>query len=83
MIVSLLLVLNFLIRVSASSNYDRQEADARITISQRLFVKGGSSSERTFESQYEIPTNKKEYTKASLELGKKFIRSICMMLQMM
>lgn len=42
MVVSLLLVLNFSIEVSASTNYDRQEADACITISQRLSVKGGS-----------------------------------------
>ena len=42
MVVSLLLVLNFSIGVSASSGYDRQEADACITISERLSVKGGS-----------------------------------------
>ena len=39
MVVILLLVLNFSIGVSASTNYDRQEADACITISQRLSVK--------------------------------------------
>ncbi|MCR4566704.1 MAG: HNH/ENDO VII family nuclease [Pseudobutyrivibrio sp.] len=39
MVVSLLLVLNFSIGVSASTNYDRQEADTCITISQRLSVK--------------------------------------------
>ena len=44
MVVSLLLVLNFSIGVSASISYDRQEADACITISQRLSVKGGSNS---------------------------------------
>ena len=38
-VVSLLLVLNFSIRVSASTNYDRQEADACITISERFSVK--------------------------------------------
>ena len=44
MVVSLLLMLNFSIRVSASSVYDRQEADGCITISERLSVKGGSNS---------------------------------------
>ena len=44
MVVSLLLVLNFSIGISASSGYDRQEADACITISERLSVKGGSVS---------------------------------------
>ena len=39
MVVSLLLVLNFSIGVSAGSGYDRQEADACITISERLSVK--------------------------------------------
>ena len=41
MVVSLLLVLGVSIGVSASTNYDRQKADARITISVRLSVKGG------------------------------------------
>ena len=41
MVVSLLLVHNFSMGVSASANYDRQEADACITINQRLTVKGG------------------------------------------
>ena len=44
MVVSLLLVLGVLIEVAASTNYDRQEADACITISQRLSVKGGSGT---------------------------------------
>ena len=44
MVVSLFLVLNFSIGVSASSGYDGQEADACITISQRLSVKGGRNS---------------------------------------
>ena len=44
MVVSLLLVLNFSIGVSASSGYDRQEAGACITIGERLSVKGGSGS---------------------------------------
>ena len=39
MVVSLLLVLNFSIGVSASGGYDRQEADACITISERVFAK--------------------------------------------
>ena len=45
MVVILLLVLNFSIGVSASTNYDSQEADARITISERLSVQGGSNSD--------------------------------------
>lgn len=44
MVVSLILVLNFSIDVSASSGYYRQEADACITISQRVSVKSGSKS---------------------------------------
>ena len=43
-VVSLFLILNFSIGVSASINYDRQEADACITISERLSVKGGRNS---------------------------------------
>ena len=38
-VVSLILVLEVSIGASASTNYDSQEADARITISERLFVK--------------------------------------------
>lgn len=34
-------------------------------------LESGTSSGRTFKSQYEIPTNEKGYTKSSLELGKK------------
>ena len=49
MVVSLLLVLNFSMGVSASSGYDRQEADACITISQRLSVKGGSKPIKPYE----------------------------------
>ena len=56
MVVSLLLVLNFSIGVSASSGYDRQEAGACITISQRLSVKGGS---------YSIPTEKQMHDAVS------------------
>ena len=52
MVVSLLLVLNFSIGVSASNNYDRQEADAYITISERLSVKGGSKSELFLPDEY-------------------------------
>lgn len=44
MVVSLFLILNFSMGVSASSSYDGQEADACITISERLSVKGGSES---------------------------------------
>ena len=46
MVVSLLLVLGVSIGVSASSGYDRQDADACITISERLSVKGGSGTTR-------------------------------------
>ncbi|MBQ9232513.1 MAG: RHS repeat protein [Lachnospiraceae bacterium] len=51
MVVSLLLILNFSIGVSASNNYDRQEADACITISGRLSVKTsyGKRQETTYE----------------------------------
>lgn len=42
MLFALLLVLNYLIGVSAGNVYDRQEADACVTINQRLTVKGGS-----------------------------------------
>ena len=48
-VVSLLLVLNFSIWVSASSGYDRQETDTCITISERLSVKGGKYSEEEIE----------------------------------
>ena len=47
-VVSLFLILNFSIGVSASSGYDRQEADACIIISQRLSVKGGSEKQTLY-----------------------------------
>ena len=53
MVVSLFLKLNFSIGVSASTNYDRQEADVCITISERLSVKGGSNSIRDLMLQSE------------------------------
>ena len=40
MAVSLFLIINFSIGVSASGGYDRREVDACITISERLSVKG-------------------------------------------
>ena len=46
MAVSLLLVLNFSIGVSASSGYDSQKADACITISGRLSVKTRAEAAR-------------------------------------
>ena len=54
MVVSLLLVLNFSIGVSESSSYDRQEADACITISWRLSVKTsyGKSSKKIRDFTY-------------------------------
>ena len=48
MVISLLLVLNFSIWVSASCGYDSQEEDAYITISQRLSVQGGSGTGEKF-----------------------------------
>ena len=57
MVVSLFLILNFSIGVSANTNYDRQEADACITISERLSVKGGSNSIRDLMLQSEISKN--------------------------
>ena len=45
MVVSLFLVLNSSIGVSVSTNYDRQEEDACITISKRPSVKGGSETD--------------------------------------
>ena len=47
-VVSLFLILIFSIGVSASINYDRQEADACITIGERLSVKGGSDVNTDF-----------------------------------
>lgn len=52
MVISLLLVLGVSIGISASTNYDRQEVDACITISQRLSVKtsyGKSSKNLQFD----------------------------------
>ena len=76
MVVSLFLVLNFSIWVSASTNYDRQEADACIIISGRFSVKtsyGESSGklEKTYISSYDIPTDANGYTKSNLSLGQK------------
>ena len=51
-VVSLFLILNFSIGVSASTNYDRQEADTCITISQRLSVKGGSDTKHYLHRPY-------------------------------
>ncbi len=60
MVVSLFLILNFSIGVSASTNYDRQEADTCITISQRLSVKGGSGGKvKTYQT----------YTKTNPQTG--------------
>ena len=63
-VVSLLLVLGVSIGVSASTNYDRQEADACITISQRVSVKGGSGTTRVGRWM-----SKEEYAKM-VETGK-------------
>ncbi len=71
MVVSLLLVLNFSIGVSASSGYDRQEADACITISLRLSVKGGSGTKP--EQLHHFATNKnKTYTPQFEEIANKY-----------
>lgn len=42
----------------------------------------GGTGSATFKSQYDIPLNENGYTKSSLELGKKFIKSIWLMLLM-
>lgn len=64
MAVSLLLVLNFSIGVSASCVYDRQEVDAYITISQRLSVKGGSKSVDDFITKNVHPSFQKNVKEA-------------------
>ena len=58
MAVSLLLVLRFSIGVSVSTNYDRQEADACITISKRLSVKGGRKT-------VDVKMSKKKYPESA------------------
>ena len=58
MVVSLFLILNFSIGVSASGGYDRQEADACITISQRLSVKGGSEV-------FDVKLSRKKYPESA------------------
>ena len=65
MVVSMLLVLGVSIGVSASSGYDRQEVDTCITISQRLSVKGGSSTGKVpgrVQSRINIAKGQTRYT---------------------
>lgn len=64
MVVGLLLVLNFSTGVSASSGYDRQEADACITIGERLSVKEGSESVDSFISKNVHPSFQKNVKEA-------------------
>ena len=70
-VVCLLLVLNFSIGVSASTNYDRQEADACITISQRFSVKGGSEAQELV--QYD---KLREYYRQAEKYGTGSIREL-------
>ena len=70
MVVSLLLVLNFSLGVSASSGYDRQEADACITISQRFSVKGGSGfGNYQFKEGVDIDSRGKGTYKDALDIA--------------
>lgn len=75
MVVSLFLILNFSIGVSASSGYDRQEVDTCITISQRLSVKGGSTSiwnpSKNKNSLWNKGKLKVHFEKHGLEVGAK------------
>lgn len=57
MAVSLLLVLGVSIGVSAITNYDRQEADTCVTISERLSVKGGSGTGNKFQEVFDLADN--------------------------
>lgn len=69
-VVSLFLILNFSIGVSASGGYDRQEADACITISQRLSVKtsyGKSSGNFTKPKGWKVGDPIDNLTKAGNE----------------
>ena len=71
MVVSLLLVLGVSTGVSASSGYDRQEADTCITISERLSVRGGSGTKP--EQLHHFATNKnKTYTPQFEEIANKY-----------
>jgi hypothetical protein len=65
MVISLLLVLNFSIGVSASTSYDRQDADACITISQRLSVKTSYGIFNDYQCfiTYNFPFVKADYSK--------------------
>lgn len=73
MVVSLLLVLDFSIGVSASSGYDRQGADTCITIGERLYVKTsyGKSSENVVKTSYGKSRKKtyQTYTKTNPQTG--------------
>lgn len=71
MVVSLFLILNFSIGVSASGGYDRQEADACITISQRLSVKTsyGKSSSISGADNIADAARLKEYYKQAEKYG--------------
>ncbi len=74
MVVSLFLILNFSIGVSASGGYDRQEADACITISQRLSVKGGSDVPNPYGKKGE-PAHQKVIESITPKEKRNFIRN--------
>ena len=65
MVVSLLLILYFSIEVSASTNYDRQEVDAYITISQRVSVKGGTNQFPTNPDDFLSEITRQKVTKTN------------------
>ena len=78
MVVSLFLILNFSIGVSASGGYDRQEADACITISQRLSVKTsyGKSSSISGADNIADAARLKEYYKQAEKYGTGSIKEL-------
>ena len=78
MVVSLFLILNFSIGVSASSSYDGQEADACITISERLSVKTsyGKSSNISGADNIADAARLKEYYRQAEKYGTGSIKEL-------
>ena len=72
MVVSLLLVLGVSIGVSASSSYDGQEADACITISERLSVKGGRKLDLADYYEYKVLRQQGYNASEAYDLMKQF-----------
>ena len=74
-VVSLFLILNFSIGVSASINYDRQEADTCITISERLSVKTsyGKSSENLVNGGSDTRINGTSYNAKKLKQTQPYV----------